>query len=461
MTSTLPLPNDLTSDPFYPSLKAYLIQATGLTYYVDKDGDLGWRLQRRFQARGVDNCAAYLNVLRDLSKGPAELDELIPEVTIGETHFFRHREHFNALKSVVLPNLLERHHLKRSLRIWCAGCSDGPEPYSLSILLKRDMAPMLAGWNVNIVATDINRRSLARAREGIYEEWAFRGTDADLKTDCFVRQGKYWQIAQKYKEGISFQYHNLVENPFPSLVNNLAGFDLIICRNVMIYFGPELLDKMIQQFHESLAEGGWLLVGPTEPNMTSFRSFCVVNSPGVTLFRKSGRRTPPAAAINSVMVALPPQPALELRQNTPTPAARIPPVPPKALPMLADLRSHADQGKWMQASSCCEQLLKNDQLNATLHFYNALILEQMGRRREVEAALKRAIYLDRRAVLPHYYLGLLQSQGNEAKQAVRAFENALALLQSRVETEVFADADGITVAELKKLIQMHLEILQI
>src|ERR1700722_19185565 len=99
---------DLTSDPFYPALKAHLIQTTGLVYYADKDEDLARRIQRRLSSLGVQSCASYLEILRDSPRGRSELDELIAEITIGETYFFRHKEHFDALRDVVLPDLLVR-----------------------------------------------------------------------------------------------------------------------------------------------------------------------------------------------------------------------------------------------------------------------------------------------------------------------------------------------------------------
>jgi len=102
------------------------------------------------------------------------------------------------------------------------------------------MAHELPGWEVTILGTDINRRSLARAREGKFEAWSLRSTPEDLKRNCFQNEGKLWSLAPEYKQWVTFQYHNLVEHSFPSPLNNLFCFDLIVCRNVMIYFGPDL-----------------------------------------------------------------------------------------------------------------------------------------------------------------------------------------------------------------------------
>jgi chemotaxis protein methyltransferase CheR len=126
---------------------------------------------------------------------------------------------------------------------------------------------------------------------------------------------------------------------------------------------------------------------------------------------------------------------------------------------LAGTRGHADRGAWQEAAKCCEQLLTKDHLNPSVHFYHGLVLEQMGRHAQAERALRRAIYMDRRYVLAHYYLGLFfQARGN-SEQAARSFGNALDLLQIRRDAESFADADGITARELKKLTKMHIETL--
>jgi chemotaxis protein methyltransferase CheR len=452
----MPSPDTLTGDPFYRLLKEHVVRSTGLTYYKDKDADLARRIIRRLESVGVEDCASYLGILRDPGRGPAELEALIAEITIGETYFFRHRQHFDALRDVVLPDLLARNRASRSLRIWCAGCANGPEPYSLTILLKRDLAHQILGWNVTILGTDINRRCLARAREGKFEEWALRDVPEDLKRNCFTREGRLWNIAPKYREWVSFQYHNLVEDHFPSLVNNLSAFDLIICRNVLIYFGSELMEKMIGQFYASLVPGAWLLVGPTEPNMTHFKAFRTVNAPSVTLYQKPVPSDPTPASGVFAIEALPPlhaPPAAFLETPGPPPGTAEPDA------TLADVRRYADRGMWENAALCCTKLLEKDNLKAAVHFYYGLVLEQMRRHADAERSLRRAIYLDRRSVLPHYYLGLfLQSRG-DPRQAAHAFKNALELLGSRRDTEIFADADGITVAEMKKLTRTHLEIL--
>lgn len=462
MSPAAPLSDALLSDPLYLRLKQHLVESTGLAYYDDKDGDFARRIGNRLASLGIRECGLYFDLLRDPQRGPAELDALIAEITIGETHFFRHMEHFDALRDLVLPDLIERNRTTRRLRIWCAGCADGAEPYSLSILVKRDLGHSLAGWEVSILGTDINRRSLVSAREGQYEDWVLRATPVDVKQNCFFRQGKRWSLAPRYKEGVSFQYHNLVETPFPYLLSNLSAFDLIVCRNVMIYFAPELMWRMIRQFHDCLVPGAWLLVGPSEPNMTHFTAFQAVNAPGVTLYQKPDQAVPtaianPVAPLLAALTPLPPFPAIS---QQPDAGLGVPaPVVESVEPTLDDIRCHLDRGEWENASACCERLLKTENLKSSLHFQHALALEQLARHDDAERSLRRALYLDRNSVLAHYYLGvLLLSQGN-SRQAARSFENTVKLLGSRNEAEVLADAGGITVSELKRMAQTQMEII--
>jgi chemotaxis protein methyltransferase CheR len=453
------LPDPLLSDPFYLRLKEHLVESTGLAYYEDKDSDLARRIGYRLASLGLRDCGSYFEVLRDPQRGSAELDTLIAEITIGETHFFRHMEHFEALRNLVLPDLMRRNGTTRRLRIWCAGCADGAEPYSLSILVRRDLGHQLMGWEVSILGTDINRRSLANARQGNFEEWALRATPEDLKRNCFLRQGKQWSLAPQYKAGVSFQYHNLVEHPFPSLLSNLSAFDLIVCRNVMIYFSPDLMRRMIRQFHDCLAPGAWLLVGPSEPNMTYFTSFHTVNAPGVTLYQKPDEPAAGAATFVPPVFAKPP---LNSLRTIPLPADAGDALPAQASvePALYVIRCHLDRGEWENAATYCEELLKTENLNASTHFHHALALEQLARHEEAERSLRRAIYLDRQSVLAHYYLGVLLLSRSRSREAARSFENTIELLRSRRDTEVLTDGGGITVSELRKLAQTQVEMIR-
>lgn len=404
----------------------------------------------------------------------SELDKLIAMLTIGETFFFRHHEAFDGLRDVVLPDLSRRNQGIRKLRIWSAGCSIGAEPYSISILLKRELLHLFSGWEITIVATDINRDFLERARAGTYEDWAFRSVPDEIKQACFSRSGNSWTIDPQYKESISFQYHNLVKDPCPSLRNRLDGFDLILCRNVTIYFSQETVRNLVQELYFSLADNGWLLVGHSEPNVELYRSFRAVNVQGAVLYQKSSE----PVTTSAWAIPAPPAPTPEtftLPAIPVIPPSRAPVFAPKhraiqerkvsiapALtppPELASIQAIADQGDLEKAAQACERIMEREKLNPALHFYYALVLEQMGRRRDTQEALHRAISLDRSFIIAHYYLGLIHQRLRQPKDAFRCFRNVLDLLSGLKSEQPVPAANEFTAGELKQLTQMHMDAL--
>jgi chemotaxis protein methyltransferase CheR len=448
----------LVQDSGFAALKQHLIQSTGLAYYADKDNDLASRISARLAELKLNDCRAYLMLLTNNENGGPERHILVSQLTIGETYFFRHTEQFDGIRDVVLPQIIRRNREQRRLRIWSAGCSIGAEPYTLAILLKSTFAADTEGWDVHILATDINPVFLARAARGEFDENALRGTSEEFKLQWFTRQGRSWIIKSELKEGISFQYHNLVEHPYPSIVHGITALDLIICRNVMIYFDWDHIRKIISQFHECLVPGGWLAVGHAESNPEVFRDFRTIDVPGATLYQKDGNT--PARASGTELPWTPPAwaaPSLP-------PAPRISPPPPYSLKEpkptgLAHIRQLAEQGKWNEARQGCNDAIRTDGLNASLHFYQALIEEQSGHDADSERALRRAIYLDRNFALAHYHLALLLRKAGNSKGAIQALNNVVKLLSALEGSRPVEDGDGITAEELRQLTEMQLDLL--
>jgi chemotaxis protein methyltransferase CheR len=187
--------------------------------------------------------------------------------------------------------------------------------------------------------------------------------------------------------------------------------------------------------------------------MSYFKSFRTVNAPGVTLYQKPEQSiASPNVDVIAIPACAPPLACPEFTQEV-----RL--VSENFHPTIADVRCHADCGAWEAALRCCEQLLAKENLNPAVHFYRALILEHMAKHPEAEQSLRKAIYLDRQFVLAHYYLGLLLQSRDDTRQAERSFKNTLDLLLPRCDADTFVDADGITVAELRKLAEIQLEIL--
>lgn len=474
--------SSIASDPFYARVKALVIERTGMAFYRERDDDFSRVLTERLATVGVRDCATYLERLQD-SK---ELEELIADLTIGETYFFRYREQFEALRDIILPQVIERNRDRKRLRIWSAGCSTGPEPYTVAIILKQRFGHRIEGWDVSIIGTDINQRFLAKAREGLYEEWAFRATPDAMRNACFLREGKRWRIAPEYRRLVEFQFHNLVDDPIPSPRHGLVDVDVIMCRNVVIYFTTDTFRQIIDRFHGTLNGDGWLVVGHSELNTELFRAFRTVEAPGAVLYQKSDQicadnrfdfaafAAELAAAQSLELPSLSDLPSLEeMPPPFPAPLPESPFLASLSEPVslaapvaandrepaespLRELKRLADQGAWVEAMRVCRRLLDADPLDAAVHLHHGLLLEHMRQIGQAEEALRRALYLDRTLALAHFHLGRLAVDQGDRIAAARAFRNAARLLDGKAEAELVEGSDDLSVAELNGLLALHI-----
>ncbi|MEK6725752.1 MAG: CheR family methyltransferase [Deltaproteobacteria bacterium] len=183
----------------------------------------------------------YLRLLSgDTYVSRCEWKELIIPLTIGESFFFPDKGQFEVLKERILPELIEKRKDVRSLRIWSAGCSRGEEPYSLAILLD-GLLPDRRDWNISIVGTDINEDTLGKARLGAYTQWSFRMVEQEVQGRYFKRRRDEWEIDERIRNMVTFSYGNLIEEAFPN--HEICNMDLIMCRNVFIYFKELVLTQ--------------------------------------------------------------------------------------------------------------------------------------------------------------------------------------------------------------------------
>ena len=436
----------MSQDLAYPRLKERLIASTGLDFYKDRDDDLTALIGTRLSALGLRDCSSYADLLDQNGRGVAEMDLLATRLTVGETYFFRDEDQFAAIRDIVLPDILKRNQASKRLRIWSAGCATGAEPYSLAILLAREMAGQIAGWQITIDATDLNRNSLAQAETGRFRAWALRATSDETKNECFSKEGLVWTLHPGYRKWVSFHYMNLAENKFSTPWAADTRFDLILCRNVMIYFTQEVSHRLVGRFHESLAEGGWLIAGASESNLYNYRAFHTPEGNGIRLFQKGPLPPPPDKAVAELVAAPPPLLPEPVVSTTPVASAD-----------LEGLRRLADLGDWPGAADYGQRLVTQDGLNPAVHFYRALIFENLGMAAETERSLRQAIYLDRRFALAHYHLAMLLDREQKAAAAAKCLDNVLKLLAPLPDDQVVTASREMTVAGLKELTRMHLE----
>src|SRR5688572_4470373 len=278
-------------------LSDLVAERTGLHFPPERYPDLERGLAEAAAASGFATSGEYASWLLSTELAAPELRSLASHLTIGETYFFRERPAFDALASQILPQIIARRRAgERRLRLWSAACSTGEEAYSLAILAHQ-LLPDIEDWQVSVLGTDINPRFLARAQAGIYGEWSFRDTAPELRERYFERlDDKRYEIKPALRRLVTFAELNLAADSFPWLATDTNAMDVILCRNVLIYFTPEHTRALVEKLRRALLDDAWLIVSPAEYSQAVFAEFTATNFPGTVLYRKRTPRAAPAAA---------------------------------------------------------------------------------------------------------------------------------------------------------------------
>jgi chemotaxis protein methyltransferase CheR len=425
-----------------------------------------------------------------LTDGPgaqAALEAFIASLTVPETYFFRNRPQFEALEQRILPELIARRRDLRRLRIWSVGCASGEEPYSLAMLLHCLLPPSeaVADWDVTILATDLNRSLLEKAQRGLYTAWSFRDTPPDVQEQFFTRRGGQFELAPQVRSQVTFAYLNLADDTYPSALTNTLDMDLILFRNVLIYFGDEMARRVIDRLYDALADGGWLLVGHAEPSISLFSRFTTHSFPNTIVYQKQvsyqksvetsevftdfGSLAPPlahtarrASSHKREPAATPRAPRIperlhrHVRHGTSSPTAQDAESPATA---EGDLMSQyqaakrlADQSQLEPAQRSVMALVQKAPLFAPAYYLQGLILQELGDAEGALAALRRCVYVDAGFVMGHLALANLYTFAGQAERARRHRENIARLLAGAPAGDPIPEGDGMTVGDLLRTV---------
>jgi chemotaxis protein methyltransferase CheR len=244
---------------------------SGLVLTEEKGYLLESRLVPLARRRGLDSMEDLASEVRR-HQDERLLSEITEAMTTNETFFFRDSKPFDNFRDSVLPKLLEARAGQKSLRILNAACSTGQEPYSIAMLLS-EQASKMAGWRVEIMATDISNEVLEKAKAGLYSQFEVqRGLPIQLLVKYFQQTGEIWQINSSIRAMVKFQNKNLLES-----LADLGQFDVVFCRNVLIYFDQETKTKVLDQIHNILADDGALFLGGAETVLGICDSFKAVD----------------------------------------------------------------------------------------------------------------------------------------------------------------------------------------
>jgi chemotaxis protein methyltransferase CheR len=278
--------------PFLVKIRDLVYQVAGIFQPDNKLRLLEGRCFKRMREIKVESLRDYLDCLTIKPNRQAELVSLLNEITIGETCFFRNQPQLDALKNIVIPKIIEAKAKLpiRTLRVWSAGCSTGEEPYTLSILLQEEQAGQLKGWKVDIQATDLNERSVAHAKQGVYGAYSIRNLTTYYRQKYFVPIGEQLQVNPEVKSLVTFNRVNLLDDARMAF---MKGMDIILCCNVLIYFDGTSKRRVIQHFFNNLLGHGYFFLGHSESLFGISEDFRLVHFPSATGYVKAERRPVP------------------------------------------------------------------------------------------------------------------------------------------------------------------------
>lgn len=248
---------DLEEDPSFDLLKRIISGNTGFNCEYYKEAHFRRRINVRVRATNSESYGAYLKLLK---KDPQEYEFLLDALTVNVSEFFRNPETFRIIEKEVIPSLIKNRSglFIRSIRIWSAGCAAGEEAYSLAILLHRILKNDFNKYRIRIIGTDIDTQSLEKAKKGVYNQDSLKNLDPGTIERYFLKQGDNYQVIDEFKSITQFKRHDLISDP------RIDHFDIIICRNVMIYFKKDIQEKLQLNFYKSLWKGGFFIVGKSE-----------------------------------------------------------------------------------------------------------------------------------------------------------------------------------------------------
>lgn len=406
--------------------------------------------QRRARSRGLPSVKDYVHAL-SANALDGEWENLIPLVTIKESYFFRAPQQFEVVRQQVLPQLMQARSQSRHLRIWSAACARGEEPATLAMILNEE--PSLYGWDWTIVATDVDEGALAGARLGLYGDRAVNQVPPPLLERYFRRRGKLFELDPDLRSRIHYQQLNLAHTPFALPFQEC---DLVLLRNVLIYFRRPLQRWVIAQVSRILAPHGYLFLGASETLWQIQDDLEAVDLGSCFCYR---HRTGPPPAVP----VLPPRPVL-VRPSAPVPVAPSPaprPAPPRPVPprvmeelpaspantpfgvseMLSRAARELAENRIDEAARVIEQLMETDTSDPEAYALEGFLHDLRGRTDDATASYRAALYLDTSLFQVRVLLADCLLRLGHRDLARHQYREALATLESGRERTLALFAD--------------------
>ena len=399
---------------------------TGLAFPGQRRNDFLASARRAMRRRHLADPGAFAE---QLSRDRELTQELVTELAVHESYFFREPGQFQAIRDIVLPRLRAERPPAQPLQLWSAGCARGEEAYSLAILLEQEGLLDRA----RIRASDLSRAALRDAAQARYSSWAFRGASINLDPRYFRKDGADFRLAPRIRDRVRFSPANLVDGPYTALTE-AGGFDLVLCRNVLIYFEPETIRRVARWLFDALHEGGWLVTAPADPPLWDYAPFETQATAAGVIYRRPARAHRVSGAHDAAAPPLakprPPAPTSALRRRSPAvsgkPAEDAQPAE-TAEAVLATIKAVANARGSAAAEALAAQAVMRHPTSPDLRYLRAMLLVDLRRDDEAVAEIRRVLFLDRGLVAAHLLLGSILRRRQDLTGAARAFRAVVRL----------------------------------
>ncbi len=493
------------TQPEFAAIAIALNETAGLVFPANRRESAESGMRRAMAAA----CISDPTELRRAIRAAGEVrDILITELTIGETFFLREHGQFDFLRHTVLPQL-RLAATDHPVRMWSAGCATGEEPYSIAMTLRE------AAWpgKASILGTDLAFARLIAAKRARYTAWSMRGVSDAIVSRYFERQGKQFLLRSDVRKDVEFRVLNLASPDYPSMSSGVEQMDVIFCRNVLIYFDLATIAKIAARLIASLAPGGWLFLGASDPSIAEFVPCEVVLTGAGLAYRPPGTTTGTRAAsftdlgpwshrdvprfdptvLDEPEVVEPslesvtaPEDIVVAPVDRQTPVHRVTEADDSydtayaradydAAARLAResidrgddsedawivlVRSIANRGDLNAAGEACASALDHHRMSIELTHLHAVLLAEAGRYGDAAVAAKQALYLSPHYTIAHLALGDALSRTGDIPNARKAFRNAETQLQGFAPDLPVPGGDGAEAAQLLRIARFRLETL--
>jgi chemotaxis protein methyltransferase CheR len=487
------------SNTRFEAVAAIVAARTGLVFAPARRMTAERGMREGMERAGALDLDAYGALL---ARDGAALDDLATELTVGETYFFREPQHFDFVREMILPDVLERRGPQHVVRAWSAGCATGEEAHSLAIVLHEARLPK----RPYILATDISRTSLQAARAAIYGKWSFRGVPAATIERCFHRVssanggGDRHALAARFRDRVTFGYLNLAIDSYPALDTGTWGMDVIFCRNVLIYLDRQTVAHVAEHLRRCLADGGWLVTASSDPMLSDYTDleptmtpwgvfyrrgpvpafFVPQPEPNRVLAREGAGKTPPPlveppAAPRQALALAVANPAADEGARAPSTAIDAAQAAmavgayrqaAEALrDLVADVKASALQVRALanvevaDAERACTAALERHPLSVELHYLHAVLRAAQAQYIDAIRSARRIVYLDSTSVIGYFTLGSLLRRTGDFAGARRVYRNAHDLLVAQPADALVPLSDGEHAGRLAEIAAIELDML--